>query len=331
MIQTGFIRRVTILGCLLLLSTIAFIHHSQIHDELSDLHKVVSPAQDPRSLRENCRLLGIISRQPQPFSVFEDVLFRFKEPRYPQRNGWSLSAYSNYSSGGKLSIPGYPMVFRSERNVEEDLALYSQISQFMIRLRPTLMIGHLRSASSGCALVADPHPFQHFQNGKHWLFIHNGGVWGNDLLTLDNILLDGEYLPENCPDYPIDSELLFVYLMKLMRETDLTPFDACLLWGGTLLKTFGTEWNALNIILTDGETIWAVRCSYADNRFFLNYNALDDLGTFIVSTEMLDHGWQDIGNFHVAEFRVGSPPRFEHLSIPDSLQTPQPIGADVIK
>ena len=37
------------------------------------------------------------------------------------------------------------------------------------------------------------------------------------------------------------------------------------------------QWNALNIILTDGETIWAVRCSYADNRFLLNYQTYDRL------------------------------------------------------
>ncbi|GEM_PF-4054266 len=308
------------LGMLLLIGLPADLPKRSIAPKTSSQFTIEHNQPDPREERENCRLLGIVSRRPQPVSFFEDVLYRFRSPRYHQNNGWSLSAYSEYFDGGRLSIPGFPQVFRSERDVQEDTDLYDQVSAYMLRIRPTVLIGHLRNASSGCAQVADPHPFQRFHDGKHWLFIHNGGVWGADFQILEQELLGGHYIPENCPDYPIDSELLFVYLLKLMDEHDLPPFEACKLWGGILLKTFGSEWNALNIILTDGETLWAVRCSYADNRFLLNYQTYGESDAFAVTTEILDHGWQDIGNMKVAEFQIGRPPRIEELPLPSPVE-----------
>ena len=279
-------------------------------------------AIDMRASRENCRLLGVICRSPSETSIFRELLWEFKQPRYSQHNGWSLSVFGDMTQGGLLSIPGKPMIVRSEINVEQDEAVFDTVTELVLRLRPNCLIGHLRNASSGCMNIADPHPFQRELKGRQYLFIHNGGIWGNDLETLMYDLLDGDRQPENCPGYVIDSELLFLYLLQIMERQDADPFSACKIWAKNLLSYSTDEWNSFNMILTDGENLWAVRCSYLDSSFLLNLHQYANGNAYAVSTEALGYGWQLIPNYSVIELHVGRPPRIESIPLPPQVTPP---------
>jgi predicted glutamine amidotransferase len=284
-----------------------------------------------REARENCRLLGIITRLPVPLSYIGNILDQFKSPRYPQMSGWSLAAFSDITSGGKLSMPGYPMIIRSEMEVGEDESVYDSVTQLVLRLKPNVVIGHLRNASSGCTDVADPHPFQKEINGKQFLFIHNGGVWGQDLEVLVNDLLKGEAIPLSCPETPIDSEYLFLYLLKIMQDEAPDPYYACQIWARSLLAHLTNQWNGLNIILTDGETLWGVRCSYQSSSFLLHYNELGESTAFSISTEALDYGWTLMRNNTVIELKPGFHPRIEQIPEPPEVTPAAPIEASVLQ
>ncbi len=280
---------------------------------------------DERDFRENCRLLGIVARRSTPPDQIFDILSKFKRPSSPQRNGWSLSTYSNYSHGGLLSVPGEPMIIRSERDVYDDQDIYTAVSQLMVRIRPCLMIGHLRNSSSGCTDVADPHPFHRILHGTHYLMIHNGGVWGEDLKVLSDELVGNYGQPVNCPDMPIDSEYLFLYLMKLIDQTGLDPMSACESWALSLLTHFSDEWNALNILFTDGESIYGARISYQMSSFFLYYSELDGMAGYAISTQSLGHGWTMIPNMTTFRFHAGEPATIRKIIIPQSIPQTDPI------
>ncbi|HPQ39192.1 MAG TPA: class II glutamine amidotransferase [bacterium] len=260
---------------------------------------------DIRDSRENCRLLGIVTSNPPDTDAIATILKGFRTPSYPQDSGWSLAAYSNIETGGKLGIPYQPMIIRTQTPILNDLHTWEIVANLVTRLEPGVVLGHLRNASSGCSEIADPHPFQREYNGRFYLMIHNGGIWGKDLDYLTKYLITGDDYPQNCPGSPIDSEYLFIYLMQLIQENGGDPWRALYDWASTLTDTVTNDWNALNIVLSDGEIIWALRLSYRSDRFSLNYSTLPNQKGYAVSTEALGPGWSPLPNFSLAEFRAG--------------------------
>ncbi len=292
---------------------------------------VFDPADyfDERDIRENCRLLGITLYRPGPEEQLLSILDRYSHPFYQQRSGWSLAVYSEYQDGGFISEPGKPMIIRSERNISNDRELYDSVSEFMVRLQPNVIFGHLRNATSGCTNVANPHPFQRSYRSRQLLMTHNGGVWGDDLKYVQDVLLEGKAEPMSCPDTPIDSEFLFLYLLKILEHRNVGIFEACQIWGATLLQNLEGQWSALNILLTDGEALWAVRISTWDTSFFLHYKFLEEFLGYGVSTQSLGGGgWTLLPNYSVAEFRPGQLPRIERLPYMPGLDpwTPGQVG-----
>ncbi|MCD4655188.1 class II glutamine amidotransferase [bacterium] len=288
---------------------------------------------DIRDSRENCRLLGIVNGKPPDTDAIARILKDFSNPSYPQSSGWSISAYSNYERGGYLSIPLEPMIIRSQTPILEDQDTWECVANLVTRLKPEIVIGHLRNASSGCAFLADPHPFEMKYKTRTYLFSHNGGVWGKDLDYLKNHLITADMLPKSCPDNPIDSEFLFIYLMQLIEQNDGDVWNAIYNWAFTLTDTFLNDWNALNIMLTDGNIIWTVRISYKPNRFPLQYVQLPESSGFAISTQALGPGWTPMNNFTVAKFRAGHPiymesiphPKITELQIPHLITHPESL------
>jgi predicted glutamine amidotransferase len=272
--------------------------------------------------RENCRLFGMVKDWHSRPEGLEEMLTRFSSPSRPQENGWSLAMYSDYYHQGTISTPGLPLILRSELNVEYDQPVFSSMVRLFVRLNPHLMLGHLRNASSGCLDVIDPHPFHRCVNDTHYLFIHNGGVWDEDLHRLTDHLLNGEAEPQSCPDYPIDSEYLFLYFLNILENVESKPFEACKVWLTNLLGSFGEDWNALNVIITDGTTIWTIRSTRTGSGFHLHYKELNDELGYIIATEALDSDFELMSNFTIGEFQPGSPPRIIQIRTPDVIISP---------
>ena len=275
------------------------------HNSISLTSEVDPDSADRRDRQENCRLLGIVDRVPPDTDAIATILKSFAFPSYPQDSGWSLSAYSNYETGGLLGVPGEPMIIRSQVPIIQDRNTWNAVTNLVTRLEPELIIGHLRNASSGCSFIADPHPFKADYDGRTYLFCHNGGVWDKDLEIIRTQLIKGDTEPQNCPGSPIDSEILFIYLMELIEFHNGDVWRAVYDWSVTLTSKLYRDWNALNILLTDGEIIWAVRISYKSDRFFLRYQSLPDKEGWAISTQDLGPGWTHLPNYSVSEFRAG--------------------------
>ncbi|MBN2056868.1 class II glutamine amidotransferase [bacterium] len=267
---------------------------------------------------ENCRLFGMITGVPGRVDEYQYYLDKFKLPTAPQNNGWSLSAYSEYHDGGYLGEPGKPMTIRSNVAIRQDQVIYNAAMKLITRLFPQVIIAHLRNASSGCNHIADPHPFSREFNGKEYLFIHNGGLWGRDLDLLIHNLVAGYAEPRTCPDSPIDSEYLFLFFLKIMEKTGWDEFQSLRLWTGVLRNSLvHHEWNAINAIVTDGDTLWAVRCLRDGYGFPLHFISTPGLHTYIVSTESMGAGWTSLWDPGIYQFRPGTPPQWSFPRDPD--------------
>lgn len=305
----------TISGCIAL-SALQLRIPDTVRETPATITNPPAGSADQRDLRENCRLLGIIGRPYADPLYLEDSLIEFGKPSYPQHNGWSLSLFSDITQGGYLAVPGKPMIIRSPISSTQDFNLFETTASLVIRLRPTIVIGHLRNASSGCTVVGDPHPFEWEYEGRTFLMIHNGGVWGKDLDYIRENLISGRTIPSSCPETPIDSEYLFIYLMELIEEMDGDIWGALHEWATTLISALEDDWNALNILLTDGEILWGVRISYHPDRFLLHYQIPQDYSGGAISTEALGLGWTRLFNYSLIEMRAGYPALIERLPHP---------------
>lgn len=266
---------------------------------------------------ENCRLFGVATLSPQTYQDYDDYLMKFQYPTQHQYSGWSLGFYSEYYAGGMLSIPGMPMVIRSHLPVIYDRAMFRSIHDLAIRMRPQVLLAHQRNASSGCVEVADPHPFMRSFNGKWYLFQHNGGVWGRDLEILINSLVANYATPENCPDTPIDSEYLFLFFLKIMAKTGWDEFNSLQLWAGILQRYLvNRNWNACNIIVTEGLNLWAVKLRRNQSGFELTYHRGPQARTYVVSTEALGEDWYPLFNDSVYYFKPGHEPLWRPIRAP---------------
>jgi predicted glutamine amidotransferase len=263
---------------------------------------------------ENCRLFGAVSESFDDMARIAVLLDRFSHPSLEQDSGWSLSCYSDFSLKGVLSIPGYPMVIRSHVPIIDDAAMFLACTELITRMEPQVILGHLRSSTSGCAFTADPHPFVRKLNGKWYAFSHNGAVWDADLATLISLVGSwGE--PENCPGIPIDSEYLFLYLLKTIDESVYDELDAITESVSTLRGAFGEDWNAINFTLTDGYTLWGVRCRREDDRFRLHYHALDlEHSGYVIATDRLSPNAILMNNHSVIELKPHMLPQTRSLS-----------------
>jgi len=264
---------------------------------------------------ENCRIFAAVA---DPFYNIDRVvtlLERFSYPTRPQESGWSLTCYSDVTLKGYLSVPGYPMVVRSHVPIIFDHEIYSATVNLVSREDPNVILGHLRNSTSGCSYVANPHPFVREFNGKWYTFMHNGGIWGNDLDTLKT-LLDGWANPENCPEAPIDSEYFFLYILRTMDILGYSEFDALDYCISTLKEQFGNQWNAMNIIMSDGETVWGVRSRRGQYGFRLHYHALDlGLSGYILTTDRISPNAIFLKNHVVIELKPHVKPRIRPLSV----------------
>ncbi len=264
---------------------------------------------------ENCRLFGAVSGDSCVMEDVREQLLLFAQTDSYQRSGWAAACYDNVEHKGLLGIPGYPLVIRSPVPINEDQEIFCSVVELMIRYDPEVIVAHLRNATSGCSHVADPHPFLREVRGKWYTFSHNGTVWGDDLAFLIDELVQGWSEPLNCPTEPIDTEYLFLYLCRLLGETELDEQEALHLWATNLISGFSDEWSALNVVISDGETIWGVRCTREGYGFPLNYCALDlERSGYVISTDVLSPQDIPIDDHRIIELRPYEHPRITEIA-----------------
>lgn len=209
-----------------------------------------------------CRLYGVIS-ESLPDGLLEKHLVTdpnsLKELcRLGNKDGWGI---------GYIPIKGEKAsIVRGAIRASADPG-YDKLVQSLEVSKPQILIAHIRWCSSGCCAhgkdaIEDPHPFYRDQDGKRWIFVHNGGV------SIERMqkLIGEEYLRANppngsaiaaCSDKVVDSELYFLYLLKNIEEHNGDAVKGIMAAVSSMVKN--GEKGSMNFILSDGQNMWAFR------------------------------------------------------------------------
>jgi predicted glutamine amidotransferase len=183
------------------------------------------------------------------------------------------------------------------------------------RLVPRALLGHVRTGTSGHWGIPDPHPFLHLA----YAFAHNGDV--SQKICQD--LIDGEdptYLVRYPPEYvtgTIDSELLFLWFMcHREKHPELSTPEA-------LREAAGILWPLIsgariNFVMTQGDTLYALRCAGHDESDPVRYYPNDDPASpfWIAASQPMgseESRWATIPATTLAVFVPGQAPSFYTL------------------
>ena len=200
----------------------------------------------------NCRLWGIVGEQVRGGAVYQQLVsgrFSLDSLSASNQDGWGLAWFAAdettcvFERGGMTAIvdPRY------------DTAVAA-----LVAAGPRIAVGHVRKCSSGLCDIPDPHPFHREKGGRHWLLAHNGTISKTVLLGL----IRPEYLAANSPLYGdnltewIDSDLYHIYILQAIEDHG---FDVKRALGEVVeqLREAAYPIPLLNIVLTDGATMWA--------------------------------------------------------------------------
>lgn len=196
-----------------------------------------------------CRLLGLFSVNDSsafaPLLETDKCLWRqsFADPRRRQTDGWGLAWHRD----------GRPLVFKSAGDLARERPLLRRAAD---RARGRAVLFHVRRASNPRGIdpagLKGARNVQPFRFGR-WSFVHNGsipfpdsvartlGPWARRLRGLN------------------DSEVLFWLLMREIRRTGSVP--SALVRARRALAAArpapGSPHGGLNVLLSDGERLWA--------------------------------------------------------------------------
>jgi predicted glutamine amidotransferase len=173
-------------------------------------------------------------------------------------HGWGLGYYA--------ASDGPPIVRKSPRDAAHD-------DDYVDAARTTaaLAMAHVRQASVGDLGDSNSHPFL----AGCWLFAHNGTVTNFELVQ-------ERLLAETAADLRVlrqgatDSELMFLWLLSRLRDVGIAldspaapaRCDAVIARSVQQLADWSAatqpaEPTRLNLFLTDGSTLWAVRWGHS--------------------------------------------------------------------
>ncbi len=214
----------------------------------------------------NCRITGIISAD-MPRGLIQDyyVDYPYSLERLSESaniDGWGIASYQSF---GDTAI-----IDRGAIRAINDIQ-YDVIIAGLERTAPNIILGHVRNCSAGCCAhgsdsIPDPHPFIREKDNRTWTFIHNGTASKPLLYELvgQHYLIEnpltGSGIAECDPadsDLVIDSELYFLLLLKNIEEHDWNVVEGII----EALRQINVRSydEALNFILSDGNTIWSYR------------------------------------------------------------------------
>jgi len=154
------------------------------------------------------------------------------------------------------------------------------------------LLAAVRSATTGMPVTTTANA--PFVDGR-WLFSHNGRVagWPDTVAALAGELPVTDLLTL---DAPTDAALLWALVRRRLRAGD----DPATVLGETVTAVdTAAPGSRLNLLLTDGTTIWATAWDHA-----LSLRA--DSDSAIVASEPIDdHPWTEVPDRHLVEARPG--------------------------
>lgn len=162
------------------------------------------------------------------------------------RDGWGIVGYKN----GTVSF------FEKAPQDASANMRYARASERVVLERPEITMTHVRKSSVGKNRKENTHPFVI----GDLAFCHNGTIFNKAQLPLQKRfrdLIQGE----------TDSELFFLYIIQLYRafhrKTSLAMTKA--ITQAVVFARENLEYTALNVMLSDGRSLWALREINTDN------------------------------------------------------------------
>ena len=178
-----------------------------------------------------------------------------------------------------------------------------------------LWVGEIRSATIGNPVHA--YNTQPFRDGR-WLFVHHGYV--RNFHEQVRPPVTAQLSPAIAADIRgnTDSEYLFALLRQFLQE-DGSPgiVNAMRRLFERIGELAGSEESLLNLILTDGTTVYATRHAINHESPSLYVTDSDPLfpGAQLVASEAFsqDGGWQRVPEHHIVTLQAGGTPDVQPL------------------
>lgn len=179
-------------------------------------------------------------------------------PGYPSghHDGWGVVAYRR---GKKV------FYVRSAKDASKD-ETYTRIVEKVEAKKPSITIAHFRKASVGGKGILNAHPFVF----KNYSFCHNGSIFKSE-----RILLNAS--SERRMRGTTDSERFFFYLLQLIedgRHRGAAGIRGVIRSAIRMLRE-KFDYTAMNILFTDGKTLWALREVNVRNEFVRKKKLMD--------------------------------------------------------
>ena len=211
----------------------AILMVSVLLDNRVDIDDIAETASETATANShNCMLWGAISESFPDSVIYNQLVLSpqsLKNLSMTQNtDGWGIADYPDYGDSADVARGGTRAYYDT---------LFDYHVETLAANNPKIIAAHVRLCDSGCCChecdsIPDPHPFTREKNGRWWTFAHNGNVSKSllyDLIGEDYLLLNpptGSGIPECDPSDTsliVDSELLFIYILKQIEANDWHP------------------------------------------------------------------------------------------------------------
>lgn len=198
---------------------------------------------------------------------------------------------------------------RSELPIYRDDSFFTH-SQELLKSLPDIVIGHARKATIGKVAVTNNHPFVY----KNFSFCHNGSFFQSQSIPLTQ-----EFKKKI--EGTTDTEHLFYYIIQLLenKENPSSSQVRTALKNAIRYLRKHHEYTALNVVLSDGRYMWALREVSETDRlvkllklpayFTLYYGHSKKMNNFVVSSEQMpipSIKWNLMKNHELVEYDTAS-------------------------
>jgi len=266
------------------------------------------PATGPVDPLDECWIWAAASGNPDQPLVADELLWQLIDGDAPtvideahyDDDGWSVSWWTD----GDLE----PTVVRDPDGAGEDED-YAAAADQLAASGAHIAMAHFRSTTSGCEPeTGNPHPFVRPFEGRTFALQHNGTVSRSWLEEL----IGSEYLAANppltCPDDPVDSELILIFLLSRIEQRCPGTSVHEALHDALSHLAAGHSGGRTNLILSNGADLWVTRLSSsnAPSSYDLHYRT--DGGDLYVAKEPIngDDDWVLLDNLTLLHFPEGA-------------------------
>ena len=238
-----------------------------------------------------CRMLaysGTTSDADNILRKFRELAERGMAPpgeSLGHKDGWGIVCYDH-------SIP--KELGRRPSNAMED-ELYTNALNQTSRLRPNLLLAHLRNASPGVAISLEN--TQPLHRGS-WSFAHNGTIWAPPFMQNNG---------------PSDSVIFFEKLLENFQDRlDSDKLNQRILSAVVKLRELITDhpdserrtYTSITFILTNGESLWVLRDfnDSSDEEYYTMHYLQSASWILFCQEKIIPGDWKSLDNKSMAIF-----------------------------